>query len=216
MLCDGKDIRLVFPQGFDIEGYDGKPVEEILPKSSCFYFRPNIPVGCGNKPDVYLVRRGSTDARHFLLLNDPQQLCLYVQADIGDLVEKQASFVRHLKTALPRFCGAAERPFDMTEQFAFHKVLHKGGAVNRDEGLIGSPAQVVNGPGYKFFARAALTRDEDGAVCLGDPFDGILEFLHVVAGADQYGKIFFTGMDILLFQGILNGYLQFARGVRFR
>ena len=55
--------------------------------------------------------------------------------------------------------GAGEGAAAVAEELAFEQVAWDGGAVEGDEGLLGSVREVMNGAGEDFLAGAALARN---------------------------------------------------------
>ena len=60
--------------------------------------------------------------------------------------------------------GAAERAFDVAEEFGFDEFMRNGPAVDRDERFFGAGAGVVDVQGQHFLARAGFAGQEHGGV----------------------------------------------------
>ena len=80
------NVQLPLPQGRDIDGEDGKAVEQVIPEGARRHGLPKIPVGGGDDPDIDLDRLTAAHPGELLLLEHPQQLGLQVQGELADLV----------------------------------------------------------------------------------------------------------------------------------
>ena len=111
----------------------------------------------------------------------------------------------------------------MAEQLALQQPGGDGRAVELDEGAVPARAQVVQGAGDQFLARARLAADEHGGVGGGDGLDllehpaqgGALadDLAEVVLGADLLlqvdlllGELVLERLDLLEGQGVLDGH----------
>ena len=81
--------------------------------------------------------------------------------------------------------GAGEGALLVAEQLALQQRLGDGGAVDRQERLVGPAAVLVEGAGDQLLAGAALAEDQDVDVLRGDPADGLAHLLHDRAAADD-------------------------------
>ena len=75
---------------------------------------------------------GIAHLRHRTVLQHPQQLCLEMQRNITDLVEKQRTAVGlfHLPGEIGMRIG--KRPFHMSEQFTLEQGLSNGAGIHAD------------------------------------------------------------------------------------
>ena len=62
---------------------------------------------------------GRANALEFARLNHAQQFRLLVHRDVRDLVHEKSAFIGQLETSGPVRLRIGERPFDVTEEFAF-------------------------------------------------------------------------------------------------
>ena len=97
-----------------------------------------VAVGGGDDADIDLDRLGAADAVDLALLDGAQQLGLQADVHLADFVEQQRAAVGFLELADAAGDGAGEGALLMAEQFALQQVLRDGGAVDRDEGLVGA------------------------------------------------------------------------------
>ncbi len=73
----------------------------------------------------------------------------------------------------------------MAEQLAFQQRLGDGGAVDRQERLVGAAAVLVQGAGDQFLAGAALAEDQHVDILRRDAADRLAHLLHDRAAADD-------------------------------
>jgi hypothetical protein len=121
----------------------------------------------------------------FLVLENPQQFALQIEAGIADLVQKNGPAVGDLKKSGPGILGPGESAFDVAEQFAFDERIRNGRAVDGHEARRGPVAAVVNRPRDKLFAGTAFTMDEDIGADGGRPFDALNHVANTVGYTDQ-------------------------------
>ena len=81
----------------------------------------------------------------------------------------------------------------MAEDLAFQQVARDGAAVERDEGLAGPWARLVDRLGGEFLAGAALAGDEDIGPAGGDALDGAVDRLHGRRAADEAEEAVLAG-----------------------
>ncbi len=93
-----------------------------LPFTDCLL---EVLVCSRNNTCVHLDYLVTADLGHSLFLNRLQQFCLYVQVDIGYLIEKNCPSVCHLKLAVLCAVGPGKGAFDMSEQLAFKQCPYK-------------------------------------------------------------------------------------------
>src|SRR5215831_10262729 len=91
-----------------------------------------------DEAEIHFFRFDRADAEHFLLLQDAQDLRLDRGGHLADFVEEDGSAVAALEKTRLRLIRSGERPLFMTEKLAFEERLGERGAVDLDEGLIGS------------------------------------------------------------------------------
>ena len=104
---------------------------------------------------------------------------------LADFVEKDRALVGDFEQAALVLVGAGEGAFDVAEQFAFEQSLGKRATVDGDERLAGSGRTGMHGAGDEFFAGSAFAVNENRAAGGGNGADGLLQFLHGGADADD-------------------------------
>lgn len=121
-----------------------EPVEEVLTKAALLNFRGQIPVGCGDDPDIDMDQFLSTDAADDTFLNDPEQFLLQSRRGVADFIQKYRATVGQFKEAGAIFCSSRVGTFDTAEQFGFEKGLCNGPTVFTDEGTFSPWASVMD------------------------------------------------------------------------
>ena len=121
-----------------------------------------------------------------MTLQHPEELALQSQRQGVDLVEEQRAAVGRLnKTGLAGIQGSGESALGIAEQLRLQQVLRQGGAVDLDDGGIGSAAVAVDVLGQHLLAGAGLAGDEDGGVRLGHLSGSLEDGLHGGAVCDD-------------------------------
>ena len=72
--------------------------------------------------------------------------------------------MRQLKAAELLDDGPGEGPPLMAEQLALQQPRRNGGTIHRDEGVVPAGAELMDGAGEAFFARAGFPLEQDGGV----------------------------------------------------
>src|SRR5690606_28459361 len=91
--------------------------------------------------------------------------------------------------------GAGEGAFLVAEQLGFEQGFGNGGAVDRDEGLVGALTAGVDVFGNDFLAGAALAGDEDGGVGASDLVGHAHDALHGRVAEQEFGALAGDGGD---------------------
>ena len=113
----------------------------------------------------------AAEALDGFLLEHTQQLHLYVERQIADLVEKQRGQVRELEAAdLPRQRAGVGAPL-AAEQLALNEGRRDGGAIDADHHPGAPRAELVNLRGHELFASAGFAEQQDRCTCRCDLSD---------------------------------------------
>ena len=99
---------------------------------------------------------GGTDRTHRALLDRAQQLALHRQRQLADLVEKERAAAGGLEEALAVLAGAGEGALAVAEELRLEQRLGNRAAVDRDEGLGGTVADLMDRAGHQLLAGAGL------------------------------------------------------------
>ena len=106
--------------------------------------------------------------------------------------------------------GAGEGAFFVAEQLALQQARGDGRTVQLDEGTALPRAQLVQGAGDEFLARARLATNEHGGAGGGDGFDLLEEPAKGNAVPDDLPEVV-VGADLLLQVGLFLGELVLER-----
>ena len=104
---------------------------------------------------------------------------------VANFVEEKRALVGHFEQTWFGGVGAAEGPFLVSEELAFHEVLGKRGAVDVDPGTAAALRRLVNRAGDKFLASTGLAGDQDRLGVVGYAVDQGHELVHDGAGKDK-------------------------------
>ena len=105
-----------------------------------------------------------SDALHFLVLQNAQQLGLRGQRHIADLIQEQRAAVGVLEQPGLVVGGAGEGALDVAEQFAFKQRLHHGRAVQHHVAARRCRAQAVQRLRHQILAGPGLAGNQHGAI----------------------------------------------------
>src|SRR4029077_13157108 len=101
-----RNVLPAFPKRRDHDGEDVKPEIKIVAKFLIGNHLREISIGRCNESHTDSLGLRVAKSFELLLLQNAKQFCLQLQWDIADLVEKEGSLVRQLKTAdLTRDCS---------------------------------------------------------------------------------------------------------------
>ena len=139
----------------------------------------------------------AAEALELLLLQHAEQLGLQLRRDVADLVEEQRPLVGQLEAADLLADGAGEGALLVAEQLALQQPGGDGRAVELDEGAVPPRAQLVQGAGDEFLARARFAPNEHGGVGGGDGLDLLQDPAQGGALADDLPEVV-LGADLLL------------------
>jgi hypothetical protein len=142
------------------------------------------------RDDPHVDRHGLVvaEAADLAFLDRAQQLRLEGRLRLRDLVEEERAAVGLLEETAARGDRAGVRPTHVAEELALEERLAHGGAVHRDEGLVGPQRVRVDRARHELLARAALTRDEHGRVGRRDAHDASEHVPDRRGAADDVGE----------------------------
>ena len=113
-----RDILETLAQRRHGEFNDVQPVIQIAPEPAGIRLRLQLPVGGRDDANIDLLWLHRSDALHFPVLDDAQQLCLHGTRQFTDLVEEQSAAISGLEqTGLVVGC-ACKRAAHVSEQLA--------------------------------------------------------------------------------------------------
>ena len=160
----GQKGDVIFPltKGRNKNGNDIESIIKVFPEGPLLHLLGQIFIRRCDHPDVHLQGLLSTDPLKAVILQDPKKQDLCGRGDLTNFVKEDRPPVCHFKPADFSPDGAGERPFFMTEELAFQKVLRIGRAVSDDKGSVFSMTVEMNRPGDQLFSCTAFTLDEDG------------------------------------------------------
>ena len=117
-----RDVLTALPQGGQFDVDHVQPVVKVLPEFATPHQLLEIDVGGGDDAHLHLDALHGSEGKELLLLEDAQELGLYLRLDGADLVEEDRPTVGHLEQPLLGLDRPGEGPLHMTEQVAFEQV----------------------------------------------------------------------------------------------
>ena len=144
-----------------------------------------IPVGRGDDPHVYVLRRVAPYGANLAFLQETQELRLHFEGHVTDFIEEDGALICNLKQADLISRSSRERAFDVPEEFAFDEVGAEGRTIDRDQRTVLSRTITMDSAGDHLFAGAGLTEDQHRRGGRSDLFDLLGQFMHSRVVADD-------------------------------
>ena len=120
MLAEGRQIQLK----------DVQAVIQILAELPLVHEFRQVAVGCGDEAEIRILAAAHPDLLDLIALQHAQQLCLKIQREFADLVEKDRALVRQFELALlPAFPRSGKGALHIAEQFRFSQFTRQGRTV---------------------------------------------------------------------------------------
>ena len=161
-----------------------QPVVEVRAEQASNGHFGKRPVRRGNDACVHAANALASHTFDGQVLDDPQQLRLRRQRQIGDLVEKQCASIGVFELA-PTTSNAGGRSLLDPEQLRLEQRLDDRRAIDRDERAAPTPAQLVHLARDELLAGSALAFDQDREVSGGDTLDTRPQILHDRRGSNE-------------------------------
>jgi hypothetical protein len=108
------------------------------------------------------------DAAEAATLKHTQEHRLVLSRELANLIEKERASVGLLEGTDATSIGSSECAALVTKELTCDQLGGDRGAVDRDEGLIGAWAAVMDRAGRDFLAGARLTLKQNAHIALGD------------------------------------------------
>jgi hypothetical protein len=169
---------------------DAKPEVEVLAKRRVLDPFDKRSVGGRDQADIGGEGMTGTDAFEGALAEEPEEFDLDGRVDLPDFIQKKGPAVGLLKPSNSLLVGAGEGALFVTEQLAFEESRGQGGAMDGDQGLLRPRAELADGFGDQFLARAAFALNEHGCARGGHLMDDVEYLPHGfgVANDVSHGK----------------------------
>src|SRR5436190_21517547 len=167
MIDQIADISRTFTQRRQVYGYDRYAVKEIFAKRAFFAHLLKVTVRSSDNSGVDGLLVVSSDGPDLSFLQNAQKFDLHRRRHFADLVEEDRSAVSRLEQAFSICVCPGERAYHVAEQLGFEQRLGKCAAIDRDERLFRTRAEIVDGSGDKFLSGSALAGQKDRGLHLG-------------------------------------------------
>ena len=139
---------------------DVEAIEEILAERALAHALRQIAVGRRQDAHVDLLRSRRAERAQLALLQHAQELGLQLRRQVADLVEEDGAAVGLDELALAIGARVGEGAALVAEQLRLEQRVGDGGAVDRDERLLGARRVEVQRARHQLLAGAALAGDE--------------------------------------------------------
>src|SRR3989442_10005178 len=179
MAHEERQIFRALPQRGHVHRKDVDAIEQVSAELLCVDQPGQITVRGHDQPCIRAQGAHAAEALKFPFLQHPEQFRLHLKRQFPYLIEKHGAPVREFE-ATDALCNSTRKsPFLVSEEFTFEQGDWNGRAVELDEGLGGAWAELMNGAGDQFFARAGLAGDEHGRI---GRRDGLYLMQHMAEG----------------------------------
>ncbi len=166
-----RDVLGPVAQRREADREDAEAVVEVGPEAPLAHLALDVAVRGGDDPHVGPLRPRRAEPLELAALEDPQELRLDLEGELGDLVEEDRAPVGDLEPAERALQRAGEGPALVAEQLALDERGGQGGAVDRDDRPVAAAAAVVEGEGDEVLSGARLAEEEDRRVGRGHLLD---------------------------------------------
>src|SRR6267142_7242401 len=125
-------------------GKNIQPIPKVFAKQSLLDVVVEISISGRNNSHINFDRARTAQAFEFALLNDAEQLHLYVSRQLANFIQKKCCAMRQFKAANLASISSSERAPFMPKQFALDQAGRQRGAIDFYQRPIAALAGVVN------------------------------------------------------------------------
>ena len=111
VLHERWDIAAAFTQRRDFNRENTQAIEKVLPEMASVDVLLQVAIARSDDTNIDLARACVADALQFLLLQNPQQLCLHCERHFGDFVKEECATVGQFEAAWLVLERSGERTF---------------------------------------------------------------------------------------------------------
>jgi hypothetical protein len=162
-----QDVVAALAQRVDGEREHVEAVIEVFAEAPGADFGAQQAIGGGNDAHVQGLGFAAPESLDFAFLQHAQQFRLQCQRHFRDFIQQQGSTLRLLEFARMRGMRPGERAALVTEQHGLEHVLRDGGAVHRDERLVGARAGAMDEAREYLLAGTRFSDDQHRAIAAG-------------------------------------------------
>jgi hypothetical protein len=160
MFGEKQNISAALAERRHREHQDIQPEKKILAKTAGFDGSGEIHIGEGDEARFDAQSLRSAEAFKRPLLQDAQKLALRPSRKSGDLVENNRAAAAKFEAAEFAVDSAGESAALVAEEFAFHEIWRKAGAINLQKWRIAAGTEFVHEAREVVFARTAFAGDQ--------------------------------------------------------
>ncbi len=162
MLGQRPNVIGAVTEWWNVDDETMNSIVEVRTKAPFLDHAPKVTMGCADEPHVDVSCQFAPNATHVPRFEHPEETCLEVGWELGDLVEKQRSSVRLLECAAVRLNRPRERPALVAEQLAFDQVPRQPSSVERYERPCAPRGTLVQSSRNELFSHARLAANQRG------------------------------------------------------
>jgi len=153
-------------------------IVEIRPQPAFIQCAGRRAVGGGHGPEIRFDQLFTPGPVEHALLQDPQQVHLDVQGNLGDLVQEYRSAMGTLKDSPVATVGAGKAAPLVSEELTLQHGGGEGSAVDGHKRALAPMAQLMKLPRHQFLSAARLSDDQNRRLGRRHAPDAILELSH--------------------------------------
>src|ERR1700730_1427426 len=142
------------PQRGNGKGKNIQAVKEIAAEFPVLDHAGKVAVRGGHQPNVDTSSTRATESFKFLLLQNAQELRLKLGRNVCDLIEKERTLVRQLKSPELLSDSTGKGASFVSEELGFEQSGGNGGAIDLHERTVAARTEIVKGPGDQLFTSA--------------------------------------------------------------
>jgi hypothetical protein len=136
IIGENGNVRHSLSESGEGNGNDADTIVEVLSEISFGHFLMEIPIGCGDDPDIDFDGFTISNSFELLFLDNSQQGLLKMEWNLSDLIEHHGTSVRQLEASDAVFDGSGEGPFRMAKELTRQQRFCQRTAINGDERLV--------------------------------------------------------------------------------
>src|SRR4030095_184042 len=160
VLNEQGDVFLSFAQRWNLNGYDGEPIKQILTELALSHHSFEIPVCGGHHLDIDGNVLDPTHAPKSLVFENPQEFRLQIKVHFADFVQKDCTAVCHFKNTLLQRLGIGKGAFLVAKELRLNQSLGNCRTVQSEKGMVAPATLIVESAANQILASAAFALNE--------------------------------------------------------
>ena len=173
-----RNIFAALAQGRNAQSDGVEAVIQVSAESPLFESLFNVHIGCGDDADVHGNDAATAKPGELLVLQNVEQFGLQAGRHFADFVEKNGAVVAKLKKTWLWSCCAGEGSGFIAKELTFKKFRRQCGAIDFEEGAVGSQRTRMEGTRGEFLANTRFAEEQHRNVNRSDSLDLVLKLGH--------------------------------------